>query len=64
MRTLMQSAAIGRKEPKVLNAARCINASFPKNCLLVIYLGPIATMMMDTNALASETQPSLPKAQP
>ena len=29
------------------NAAVCINASFPKNRLLVIYLGLIATRMKD-----------------
>ena len=61
---LNDRAANGCLEPKVTNAAVYINASFPKNRLLVIYLGPITTSMMDANALASETQPSLPKAQP
>jgi hypothetical protein len=51
-------------EPKVTNAAKRMNACFPKNRLPVIYLGLIATIIMAANALASEAQPLLPKGRP
>jgi hypothetical protein len=64
MQLLAKSAANGGLEPKVTNAAKRMNACFPKNRLPVIYLGLIATIIMIANALASEAQASLPKAQP